>query len=146
MYKRQALESGDDRRQPPLALRYAAANATDRGWERVATFFGLWHTLPVRGDHRGVLLTGHRGRRLLLVASWSPFAAQLRVGTPSIASAEFIAHGALPKLRAGWLAAAGAPPVRALAPRAGALGNRSHAAGGGRARSREARPEHRNSI
>jgi hypothetical protein len=106
--------------KPPLALLYDAVDEKDKAaWERLATYFGLWHTLPIRGAHRGLVLTGHRGRRLLLVPSWSPYAQQLRTGddgsgatAPSlIGAAEFVRHGALGKLPRGWMSRVITPPA-----------------------------------
>lgn len=88
----------------PLALCYASAGAKDKAWEHVATYFGFWHTLPVRGDHNGLLLTGFKGRYLLLVASWSPYTAKLPAGTQPIGSTQFVQHGALAKLAGDWMA------------------------------------------
>jgi hypothetical protein len=96
-----AVESAD-----ALVLVYAARDGGDKVWQAVATYFGFWHTLPVRGAHRGLLCTRHHGRRLLLVPSWSPFAARLPAGTPQLDASEFARHGALTRLSRGWMAAA----------------------------------------
>jgi len=99
---------------PPLVLCYESANASDKAWQPVATYFGLWHTSPIRGEHRGLVRTGHRGRSLLLIASWSPYSKLLPAGTPRLTGAHFIEHGAVSRLSVGWLARAKTPSTSVL--------------------------------
>ena len=45
----------------------------EQEFEPVSRFFGLWHSIPIRGEHKGLVRFFREGREVLLVAHTSPF-------------------------------------------------------------------------
>ena len=50
-------------------------------WRPISLFFGLWHSIPLRGEHDGVLNFMYNGKRIFLIASDSPFSKYAKSST-----------------------------------------------------------------
>jgi hypothetical protein len=60
---------------PVAIFLYRATSPSDRIWEhRVARVFGMWHSIPIRGMHRGLIEFKWNGWHVMLVATYSPYA------------------------------------------------------------------------
>jgi len=51
--------------------------AMEAEFEPVSTFFGIWHSIPLRGDHKGVMRFWFHRKHVVLISHDSPFKAKV---------------------------------------------------------------------
>jgi len=65
-------------------------------WSPVSQFFGLWHSIPIRGNHKGLVHFWREGKEVFLIGHDSPFAKEVP-GAHIFQSGDFIGVGPSPE-------------------------------------------------